>query len=840
MAPQVPLLTPMLQDLRFAWRTLSRSPLFTLVAVLSLALGIGANSAIFSLVDQVFLRKLPVAEPDRLVLVKDPGPYGNGGAFSDGDDHGPFSYPVYQEIRNAQGFSGLAARWNIAVNLAVGNAAAQLVDGEIVSGNYFEVLGLQPALGRLLTPNDDRQPGAHPVAVLSHQHWQLRFGGRADVVNSTVRINAQPFTIIGVAPQGFTGTQTGRFPGVFAPMMMKAQLTPGNDELKDRTFRWLQIVGRLAPGVSAERATAGLRAALQPAIEQTLAEQTELPADERARALNRQAYLTPGGQGRETLRNDNGEALLILLAMTGLVLLVACANVANLLIARGAARSREIAIRLSVGASRWALIRQMLVESALLSLLAGGAGLLVASWSLAGLQRLVPADTRDFLGASLDARTLAITLLLSLATGLLFGLLPAFQSTRTDLARAMKDQGNSSTMTPSGVRFRRLLVAAQFGLSLVLLIAGGLLARGLTKIGSVHPGFEVERLVSFRMDALLSGYEPKSAPAAYEQLRDRLAAIPGVRDAGIARMPVLADRTWSSTIEAEGCLKANKKNELSVSLNSVDHGFQRLMGIPLRDGRMFDQRDRAKDAATVMVNESFARACWGTASAVGRTIGLGRKRTPTTIVGVLGDARLNVIRDRPVPFVYLPLGQGPGLTDVTFYLRTALPEAAVLGAAERVVRGFDSNLAMLEPRTMREQINETVANERLSAFLATVFALLAVTLAAVGLYGVLAFMVTSRTREIGVRLALGAGSGSVQWLVLKEVLALAGLGLLLGLPAAMLLARVMESLLFGVTPYDPYVFTGATLVLLAAAFLAGYWPARRASRVDPMTALRYD
>ena len=830
----------MLQDLRFAWRTLRRSPLFTLVAVACLALGIGANTAIFSLVDQIFLRKLPVAAPEELVLVKDPGPYGDGSAWSDDDGHSAFSHPVFLELRAASTnvFSGLAARGNVAVNASDGNRPAQLVEGEIVSGNYFEVLGLRPALGRLFTGEDDQQRDAHPVVVLSYPHWQLHYAGRADVIDSTVRINAYPMTIVGVAPKGFAGTQAGRAPAVFVPMMMKARITPGSDNLADRTNRWLQLIGRVKPGVTMAEAAAGLRAALQPSIERTLAAQSQLPDEVRQRARTRRAYLSPGAQGRETLRRDSGEALLILLGMTGLVLIVACSNVANLLLARGAARQREIAIRLSIGASRGALVRQLLVESALLSVAAGVAGILVASWTLALLERQLPADAGPLLAAALDGRTLAITLAVSLLTGVLFGLVPAWQATRSDLARVMKEQANSTTLSASGAGFRRLLVAAQFALSLVLLVAGGLLARSLANLGQVSPGFDVERLVTFRMDATLSGYKPADAPGTYLRLRDQLAALPGVRAAGVAQVAVLADSNAGGGVRIDGCKNTDRYGNIEVLVNRIDPGYLATIGAPLREGRGFTDGDAAETSPVAIVNESLQRTCFPDSSPLGHTIRQGNKAYQ--IVGVVPDTRHSTVRVQAGPFVYLPLRQARQMSDASFYLRTTQAGAGVIGEAERVVRAFDPNLAVLEARTMREQINETIYNERLSAFLSVVFALLAVTLAAIGLYGVLAFLVTCRTREIGIRLALGAGQARVEWMVLREVLLLAGAGLVAGLPAAWALARVMRSLLFGLEPGDPLVFASAALLLLGTALFAGYWPARQAARVDPMRALRYD
>ncbi|MBY0508077.1 MAG: ABC transporter permease [Bryobacteraceae bacterium] len=830
----------MIQDLRYTLRTLARSPLFTLVTILSLALGIGTNTAIFSLFDHVYFRPLPVAAPEQLVLVKDPGPYGNGTAWADDNGHSSFSYPVYRELRDSnQVFSGVAARGNVTLNTGIDDQAAQVFDAEIVSGNYFETLGVRPAAGRLFTANDDLRPGGHPLVVLSHGFWQRQLAGRANVVNSTIRINSFPMTIVGVAAPGFTGTQPGRVAHLFVPMMMKGRATPGDDNLADRTNRWMHIIARLKPGLSMEQATAGLCAALQPSVETTLALQPDLPRDEFQRARTRKAYLVPGAQGRETLRNDSGDALQLMLAMTALVLLVACANVANLLIARGASRAREISIRLSVGATRGALIRQLLVESTVLAMAGGLAGMLVAGWSLASLQSLLPSEARDFVTASLDQRTLLITLGVSLLTGLVFGLLPALQTTRRDVASVMKDHAASTTTQTAGVRFRRLLVAAQFALSLVLLVAGGLLTKGFANLGQQKAGFEVERLVTFNMDATLSGQAPDTVKDTYLRLRERLAAIPGVRDAGVGLLPVLADRGWTGSVSADGCLQGGKDGKINVQFNGIDRGFAPSLGLRV-DGRNFAETDSAKASRVVMVNQAFARACYGGERALGRMIRLGRKQTAATIVGLLPDARLNSIRESAKPYVYLPILQAPEMTTASFYLRTAMPEASVIGAAQRVVNQFDANLAVLAPRTLRETINETIIYERLSAVLSLTFALLAVALAAIGLYGVLAFLVTRRTREIGVRLALGAGPREVRWLVMREVLLLAGLGMLTGLPAAWALGRAMRSMLYGLQPSDPVVFVGAAVFLFACAAAAGYWPAHRAARIDPMVALRYD
>lgn len=828
-------------DIRLAFRTLTRSPLFTSVAVVSLALGIGANSAVFSLVDQLYLRPLPVRSPGELVLVKDPGPYGNGTAWSDGDGTASFSHPVFAELRAASRtvLADLAARWNITPSVAAGKRGAELVEGELVSGNYFEMLGVRAAAGRLFTDDDDRQPGAHPVVVLSYAYWQRQFGGRAEVVGSELRINTQPMTVIGVTAPDFTGTQVGRMPNLYVTMSMKARMTPGSDNLRDRTARWLQLIGRLRSGVTMQEATAALRTAYLPSIEATLAQQADLPQDVRDRVRARSLFLEPGALGRENLRNDSGEALMVLLGMTGLVLLGACVNVANLMIARGASRSREVAIRFSLGATRGALVRQMLAESLLLSLAGGLMGMVTASWVLAGLQQLVPQDSRAFLAASLDRRALGATMIIALATGLVFGLLPALQSTRAGLHGAMKEQSAASTAARSGVQFRRLLVAVQFALSLVLLVAGGLLAASLANLGRQSPGFDVDRVLNFRLDATLSGYTAENMDALYTRLRERLAALPGVRDVGVTRVPVLADRSWTGSVVAKDCAIANHRGELEVVFNGVEAGFLRLVGAP-KAGRNFTAADSAKAPKVAIVNEAFARACFKENSAVGRTFATGSRRNIVTIVGVVPDARLQTIREPARPLVHFPLEQVPFITEAAFYLRSELPAAAATAQLQRAVREVDPTLALTDITTVRGQINETLYNERLGGFLAMAFAGVAVGLAVLGLYGVLAFMVTRRLPEIGVRVALGATWQSVTWLVEREVLVLAGLGLAIGLPAAWLLSGTMRSMLYGLAPNDPRVFAGAVVLLLVAALAAGFGPARRAARVDPVRVLRYE
>ncbi|MBM3797392.1 MAG: ABC transporter permease [Acidobacteria bacterium] len=829
-------------DIRLAFRTLTRTPLFTAVAVISLALGVGANSAVFSLVDQLYLRPPPVRAPEELVLVKDPGPYGKGKAWSDGDPAASFSHPVFTELRAASRnvLADLAARWNIPPSVAAGKRGAELVDGELVSGNYFEMLGVRAAAGRLLTDDDDRQPGAHPVVVLSYAYWQRQFGRRADIVGSEVRINTLPMMVVGVAPREFTGTQTRRHPVLYLPMSMKARMTPGNDNLKDRTDRWLQLIGRLRPGVTTEQATAALASAFQPSIEATLAQQADLPQEIRDRVRQRRLSFEPGSLGRETLRRDSGEATIVLLGMTGLVLLGACVNVANLMIARGASRAREVSIRFSLGAPRSALVRQMLTESLMMSVAGGLLGMVTASWALAGLQQLVPQDAQAFLAASLDSRALGATMLIAVGTGLVFGLLPALQSTRAGLHGAMKDQSAAGTAARSGVRFRRLLVAVPFALSLVLVVAGGLLAASLANLSRQSPGFDVERVLSFRLDATLSGYRPGGVDAVYARLRERLAALPSVRDVGVTRLPVLADRSWTGAVVAKECAIANRRGELlDMPFNGVDAGFLWMVGAP-KEGRSFTAADGAKAPKVAIVNESFARACFKDRSAVGRTFATGSRQNIVTIVGAVPDARLQAIREAPLPMVHFPLEQVPFFTEVAFYLRSELPPESVMVQIQRAVREVDPALAPTEIVTVRKEINDTLYDERLGGFLALSFAAVAVGLAVVGLYGVLAFMVTRRLPEIGVRVALGATWQSGTWLVEREVLMLAGSGVAIGLPVAWLLSGTMRSMLYGLAPDDPRVFVGAVLLLLVAALAAGFGPSRRAARVDPVRVLRYE
>jgi predicted permease len=825
----------MLADLRLAFRSLSRSPLFTAVAVVSLALGLGVNTAIFSLFDQILLRPMAVRNARELVMLDSPGAR-RGMTMGESS----FSYPMYNDLRdNNQVFSGILARYPIAATLAQPDGQGLKIEGELVSGNYFEVLGVGAHLGRTLTSQDDTTPGAHPVAVISHEFWKSQFASDPAIVGRTVRINGHSFDVAGVAEPGFRGVQPGFFPAVHVPLMMKRQMTPTWDRLFDRHALWLHLFARLKPGVSRERAQAALQPFYHAALEEDVRQLTGVVSEQfKQRFLAKQLLLLDGSGGIPFFRREARGPMIVLLSMVGLVLLIACANVANLLLARAATRVKEVSIRLALGAGRLHLVRQLLAESAVLALLGGLAGLLVAAWTVDALLRWIPQNgVKMNLSAQLDWRILLFSLALSLATGLLFGLLPAWQTTRPDVAPALKDQAASPSR--GARRLKKALVAGQVALSLLLLIGSGLFVRSLFNLRAIDPGFRTENLISFRVDAPLAGYKAGQATQVYEQLRERLAALPGVNAAMIAESPLLAGVGWNNRISVEG-YPARESENPAPFFNSVSERFFESMGMPLLEGREFTPADGAAAPKVAVVSDRFARYFFGGRSALGRRFGIGDRNQDILIVGVVRDGRATSLRDDFSLRVYVPYRQASGIGGVTFYVRSPLePESLIRTLRRETGRAFPG-LAFFDPKTVRMQIEDAFVGERILAQFCAAFGLLATLLAAVGLYGVMAWSVARRTREIGIRMALGAERARLIRMVLREVAQLTVIGIAIGVPAALGLSRLVRSQLYGITPSDPLTYAGAVALIALVASLAGFLPARRASRVDPLVALRYE
>jgi predicted permease len=827
------------QDVRHSLRLLRKSPGFSLVVIATLALGIGANTAIFSLLDQLLVRLLPVHDPKRLVLLSGPGT--NMGTFeSSSDVVAPFSHPMFLDFRDRNPvFSDVAALYPMALDVA-DRGGTETAPGSLVSGTYFRTLGVGAALGRVLVPQDDVTPGAHPVVVISHGYWQRRFGGDPAVVGRSIAVNGHPLTVVGVSAAGFHGTQIGRSDELFVPLMMKAQMTPTWNGLGDRRVMWLEVIARLKPGVTIQLAEAGMAVLYRQALEDELKAMPPRSAKFSKEFVSKKLVILPGGQGLPELQRRLETPLVVLMAMVGLVVLIACANVANLLLARASARQREIAVRLAIGAGRAHLVRQLLVESLTLSLLGAIAGLPLAVATTGALLRALPFEGVALtLSSGLDRRVVLFALGLSLLTAVLVGLVPALQSTRPNLVSALKEEG-TAVAGAGPLRFRKGLVVAQVALSALLLIGAGLFTRSLANLRAVDPGFRSLGLLTFSLSPRRSGYSTDQTRALLARARERLQALPGARAVSMAANPLMTESIWQSTVHVEGYTPGEEEN-MNPRVNGVGPGFFTTMGMPLVAGREIDERDGAGAPKVAVVNETFARKYFKDGHAVGRRIGWGRDQSlPIEIVGIVRDARIDRMREEPQRFVFISYPQDDDVIGLVFYVRTDGDPAALAAPVRAAVRELDAALPVTDVKTMAAVVDESLFTDRIVAGLAAAFGLLATLLAAVGLYGVMSYAVARRTREIGVRVALGADRARILRLVLAEIAVLSGIGMAIGLPGGWGLGRLVESRLFGLTAFDPPTLLFALAVLALATLLAGALPALRALRVEPATALRYE
>ncbi|MEK9502453.1 ABC transporter permease [Gaopeijia maritima] len=835
-----------MKSFKLAVRSLLRTPFVTGVAVLSLALGIGANAAIYSLMDALLLRSLPVSQPERLVNIAVPGP--NPGSQSCGAAGGcdeVLSYPMLHDLIDLEtpSVAGVAGHVPFGVNLAYDGRTTSGV-GSQVTGSYFPVLGVRPALGRLFGPEDDTEIGGHFVAVLGHDYWQNELGGDPGVLNRSIVINGTSLTVVGVADAGFRGTVLGATPDVYVPMTMRGTLQTWFDGWEDRRWYWAYAFARLAPGATMEQAEQEMSAYYNGIIREIEAPlQGSMTEATMEQFRNKQIVLAEGFRGQSNTHGEVETPLRLLMGITALVLIIACANIANLLLARGAARSTEIAVRGSLGATRGDLLRQLMLESLVLATASGAAGLAFGWVTIQMLTRFIPPEVLQGLSVGLNPSVLGFTAVVAIGTGLLFGLYPALHATRTDLATLIRAGSGKDSGARSASRFRSALVTAQIALSVALLVSAGLFARSLVNVSSVDLGQDTEQVVQFTIAPSLNGYSNEESRALFDQAEEQIAAIAGVTGVATSMVPVLAGSSWGNDVSVEG-YAWEPGVEANSRYNAVGPGFFSMMGIPLVAGREFTRADALDNAPVAVINETFARTFGlDPRTAVGKRMARGTGtdvELDIEIVGVVADAKYSDVKDEVPPVFNLARLQEEGMVELNYYVRVGTDTELVIPEIRNRMAALDPNLPLEDLRMLDDQIRETVVLDRFIGSLSASFAILATLLAAVGLYGVLSFTVARRTREIGIRMALGAGGGSVRGLVLRQVLVMTVGGVAVGLVAAWFLAGLAESLLYGVEGTDPVVFGLTPLLIAGVAFVAGYLPARRASRVDPMVALRYE
>ena len=830
-----------LQDIRLGMRQMRKSPVFTAVAILTLALGIGANTAVFTLLDQALLRSLPVSHPEQLVRLHwtgdAPGHFNSYG----GDDNDYFSYPMYRDLRSMNTvFQDVVA--NDQQNVAISwKNKPDMAGCELVSGNYFEGLGVRPALGRLIVPSDEAL-NANLVVVLSFNYWKAHFASDPTIVNQTLLINTQPFTIIGVAPSGFRSIVAGSVEDLFVPVTAKGVITPRWQDLEDRRSNWLTLSARLKPGVTRQQA----EVAMAPLWHSLRAEEfkTFVHKDRWQKRFldDSRLQVFDGARGFSPLRDQIGVPLMVLMGMVGLLVLMACVNIASLLLVRAAGRIREISVRYAMGAGRWQIVRQLLIEGVLLGLLGGSLGVAVAPAVSQFLIRRLMSDASTELpfNAAPDSRVLLFAFVLAFLVSLAFSLAPALHFLNPDLVSSLKQQ----TLTSSGtrLRFRRITVGAQIGLSLLLLIGAGLFVRTLRNLQSVDLGFTPDHLFGFNVNPRLAGYQPDQVNALNKRILEALSALPGVRNVAATDDPDLSGEDDNGNVRILG-YNASENEDMQAEQPWVTPQYFTTMQVPLLAGRVFTDDDIVGKENVAIVNASFATHYFGSAqAALGRVVNFGSVAEPqnTTIVGVVGDTKHHSVRDPVKRTVYRALFQSLQPNFTTFLLRTYQSPSAAESSVRTAMQQLDSKLALGKVRTMDELVADNLSSERIIALLAMSFGVLAVLLAAIGLYGVLAYSTAQRTREIGIRMAVGAQRSSVVRLVLSDVLWLTGITVVLTVPLSLVFANMLRSQLFGVSPFDPLSLLVGTLLIALVALLSAALPAKRAASVEPMKALRME
>jgi predicted permease len=828
-------------NFKFALRLLWKTPFVTIVAIASLALGIGANAAIFSLVNQMLLRPLPVQAPGRLVNLAAPGPKpGSQSCGQAGDCDEVFSYLMLRDLQREQKvFTGIAAHVSFGANIA---ARGQNLSGEglLVSGSYFPVLGLRPALGRLLDGNDDLQIGESHVAVLSYAYWQSSFGLDPAVLNQTISVNGQSLTIVGVAPRGFSSTTVGSRPQVFVPITLRDAMRPGARSFERRNSYWAYLFARLKPGVTLAQAATAINVPYSGIINNVEASLQQGLSDKRMAAFRaKKVTVKPGARGQSSIGREASTPLTLLMGVTVLVLLIACANIANLLLARGSSRASEMAVRLSIGGSRLQLVMQLLAESCLLGLIGGALSLLVARGTLGAMASILPQMATSTFDVHLDGTVVAFTAMLTLFTALAFGLFPALYATRPDLIASLR----ASTGQPSGgraaARWRTGLATGQIALSMALLGSAGLFTRSLANISRVDLGVIIDHVVTFGVSPELNGYKAAQSLQTLQRIEEELRKLPGVTAVTTSLVPLLAGSNWGTDVNIEG-IPSGPDADNNSRFNEVGAGYFSTFGVPLVAGREFTTADVVAAPKVAVVNQTFAKHFHLGANPVGRHMDDGDKKLDIEIVGLVRDAKYSAVKDEVPPLFFRPMAQDSTVGSASFYVRTTQPPEQVLHSIPKVVATVDPNLPLEQLRTMPDQVKENIFLDRFVGIFSATFAALATLLAAIGLYGVLAYTVAQRTREIGVRMALGAAPNRVLLMILRQVGMMTLVGGVVGIAAAVGAGRLAQSLLYGLQGWDPVVLGGAAAVLSLVALGAGLIPASRASRIEPTEALRYE
>jgi putative ABC transport system permease protein len=837
------------RDIRFGVRMLAKNPAFTAIAVLTLALGIGANAGIFTILRQVILRRLPVPNPDQLVLLYSPGP--KQGHLSSDESSAPgeegaesFSYPQYLAIRDQNPvFSGLAAMSPYSTALTY-RGHTERSDGYVVSGNFFETLGVKPALGRVLEPADTTSPGSAPVVVLSYAYWKSRFAGDPGVLNQGILVNNKPMTIVGVTDPSFDGTQPGYDSQLYMPITMVSTVEIPPRDLTTHKDNWIKLIGRMKPGMSLEQASAGLQPAFSAILRDELPQFKGWDNKTEAAFLARKIILRTGARGRPQLMHDSGNQVIALMSMVGLVLLIACANIAGLLTARAASRQREIGIRLSLGASRFQLVRQLLIESVLLGGAGAALGLLIASWTSSTLAKFASENgIAEGLSGGLNPTVLAFTVLVAAVCAALFGVAPSLRATRGDLVSTVKEQAGSTSLGRSHQRLRQGLVICQVALTLLLVTAAGAFAHSLFNAKHTDLGLRTDHMLEFTVAPRLLGYDDARSVALFRNLDERFAALPGVRSVSSAAETLLSDSDRGSNVDVEG-EPVEERGTKHVLRNAIGPGHFSNMGIPLLAGREFTRADVMGSPKAAIVNEAFAKIFFPAGGAIGHHLRFGYSTDhppDMEIVAVVKNSHHDGVKEEEIkPFVYAPYAQETNNGRLTYYVRTTQDPTQLSNSVRSVVNELDSSLPVTGMRTFEAQIDRQLASDRLIATLSEIFGGLAALLAAIGIYGLLAYGVTQRTREIGIRMALGAEASNVGRMILTEMSWLLLVGVVIGLPLTYGLGKLLNSMLYGVKAFEPATVGISLLFMALVAMAAAYIPARRATRVDPLVALRYE